>query len=159
MDIEGALGLRSKLNLTYVPRWTIVPMMRHQSVAEHSFRVALIAQDLGWRINRPSLSLSAAICALSHDAEESVTGDIPSTAKPPTPFPEDAVGILVKLADLLEAAGWVRMWGHGPRIEVIAERIDSQVESLIQWAVGTDVFNDIDLRNAVEAVNNQLEGV
>lgn len=157
MDINGPMGLRDQLNLSYVPRWTIVPMLRSQSVAEHTYRVAVIARDLGLRLNVPGTGNLAAVSALYHDTEESVTGDIPSTAKPPTPWPDTQVGVLVKLADMLESMWWVRMWGHGPRIDTIFTRLSSMVESLTLYAAGTELFNEIDLRSAIDGVVEQME--
>ena len=46
----SALTVRQKLNLSYVPRWVIVPMMRQQSVADHSWRVGVIAGELAFRV-------------------------------------------------------------------------------------------------------------
>jgi 5'-deoxynucleotidase YfbR-like HD superfamily hydrolase len=74
---------RDLLHLIYVPRWTIVPHSRPQSVAEHSFRVAAIFLGFvdGLAIRR-SIDLGFALeLAICHDRTESLTSDIPSPVK------------------------------------------------------------------------------
>lgn len=81
------------LHLTYVPRWGVVPMLRHQSVAEHTFRTMVIAQEL-WRrifvilpedfdLGCPPADFEHRLTylAMLHDAPECRTGDIPSPLK------------------------------------------------------------------------------
>ena len=81
---------RELRDLAFVPRWVIARKIHQQSVAEHSFFVAVyadqIARVLGWpmdgtpsKVDRRRLDLLRA--ALWHDAEECATGDIPGPAK------------------------------------------------------------------------------
>lgn len=67
--------------LSVVPRWSIVRTIQQQSVAEHSFRVALIAD----RIAKDWFNITSQVdlyrinqYALRHDASEAITGDIPA---------------------------------------------------------------------------------
>jgi 5'-deoxynucleotidase YfbR-like HD superfamily hydrolase len=68
-------------DLQWVPRWTIVRRIRTQSVAEHSYYVAMYCDqiaDLGeWEGDRSELLRYA----LWHDVSECLTGDIPGPAK------------------------------------------------------------------------------
>lgn len=68
-------------NLAYIPRWSLLRHIRQQSVAEHSFYVAIyagqIAHAMGWPGDRAAL-LDA---ALTHDLDELVTADIPGPVK------------------------------------------------------------------------------
>ena len=68
--------------LQHVPRWVIIRSLRQQSVAEHSYYVAIYAtyiakllhlrqEDINWITNY----------ALTHDFEEMVSGDIPTPFK------------------------------------------------------------------------------
>ncbi len=74
---------RELRDLAYVPRWSIVRVAKPQSVAEHSFFVAMyadmIAELINWRYrgNRENLIRAA----LWHDVEECYTGDIPGPTK------------------------------------------------------------------------------
>lgn len=71
--------LNDLLLLTYVPRWSIIPINRPESVAEHSFRVAVIAMEIAQRSNLETYPVIYR--ALIHDAPECATGDLPSPIK------------------------------------------------------------------------------
>lgn len=128
--------LNMMLRLCHVPRWSVIPMGRQQTVAEHSFRVAAIAVALGDRIcsgngydGHISMLYEAAWASLTHDCEEAVGGDIPSPYRklmgvdhgslvrelcpnlPPAPS-DKYVAWLVKMADMIEATTYLRMWGR-----------------------------------------------
>lgn len=72
---------RELRTLSFVPRWVITRNIKTQSVAEHSFYVAVyadqIARFIGARCDRGELLHAA----LWHDAEECFTGDIPGPSK------------------------------------------------------------------------------
>lgn len=68
--------------LAHVPRWAVVPHIRRQSVAEHSFYVALYTDKLCKMLEWDDLHTSIAVSyALRHDMFEIFSGDIPSPAK------------------------------------------------------------------------------
>jgi 5'-deoxynucleotidase YfbR-like HD superfamily hydrolase len=84
--------LTDLLHLSHVPRWTITPMSKPQSVAEHSFRVGVIAVEIFRRLERytaPHTPHYFAVnseglvmrWAMIHDVAEAYTGDIPSPLK------------------------------------------------------------------------------
>lgn len=96
--------LKLAMNLHVVRRFQTHRLQQAKSVAEHSFRVAVLYAYLGGTEILP---------ALLHDAEESITGDIPSPAKKllkglehfeamRPPFSEPLQKRLGKLADKLE---------------------------------------------------------
>ena len=67
--------------LSFVTRWNFHPITRRQTVADHSFWVAIYAMmiaDLS-EITAPIEHILRA--ALLHDMEEAVTGDLPSLVK------------------------------------------------------------------------------
>lgn len=77
---------RELRDLSWVPRWSIIRTNRAQSVAEHSYYVAVyalsIAQLINWRGSSTNASrLELVISALNHDIEECFTGDIPGPMK------------------------------------------------------------------------------
>lgn len=132
------------LRLSYVPRWVIVPMSRPQTVADHTFRVALIALKLveskAWSGGSIGLLLRE---ALIHDAEEIYTGDIPSTAKlglvttvaPNLNIHDDNVPpqykFIVKVADIVEAISWFKMYSQaGTRYSSILASMEQTFEGL-----------------------------
>lgn len=108
---------RELRDLAHVPRWSIARKIKTQSVAEHSFYVAVYADQLaklcGW-YDQPEHSLAGVglvppaypgdlkryglvVCALWHDVEESFTGDIPG------PFKRQVSGDLMQRVTLREA--------------------------------------------------------
>lgn len=119
------MNLRKKLQLSQVKRWPICSMMREQSVAEHSFNVMLIAQELVSAVDDGDLYMEVLAYALAHDMDEVETGDIPSPFKrrlrrecpavvatlDGEPKASDTVRGIVKLADFLEAIYWLREFG------------------------------------------------
>lgn len=158
------------LSLSIVPRWVIVPTMRRQSVAEHSFNVAIIVQELFNRYPRlaersegePFIRRFNTIHhALHHDLDECVTGDIPRHAKKMVlrakrdmveliPDRPD-VGLtinemeIVKLADIMEAATWLAINGVGLHAAAVSRRL-----KLDLWAY-------LDTHNIQEMLGDTLE--
>lgn len=124
--------LRWSRRLSFVPRWSVVPTIRQQSVAEHSFHVAqavlwLLPQHAVWHtgnhMDRTVFESEALKEALLHDLDEAAKGDAPSPSKKP----KDAEGmtqvqILVKVADVLEAIGFIheeKALGNNHGMEVL----------------------------------------
>ena len=68
-------------DLSHVPRWGILRSIRKQSVAEHSYYVALYAEQLATVIQWDGDIAALLQYALLHDIDETVTGDIPGPVK------------------------------------------------------------------------------
>lgn len=142
------------LALCHVPRWSIVPHTRHQSVAEHTFRVLVIARelaaDLGIRLRSGDL-----LAILTHDAPESKTGDIPTPAKRAINDTVDADVIataeytmlpwkefdfatdnnsladqVFKMADMIEAYTFICRYGEGPHAKHVAGNLLNQITAV-----------------------------
>jgi 5'-deoxynucleotidase YfbR-like HD superfamily hydrolase len=68
--------------LAFVPRWTIIRTLRAQSVAEHSYFVALYAKRIGELLGLSLEEMAELVwAALVHDADEMITGDVPTPSK------------------------------------------------------------------------------
>ena len=131
-DVNDANGMsdqrmRRLRRLKTVPRWTVIPTLKSQNVAEHSYNVACLALWLArHHVKYCDGSADAALvyAAIIHDEAEALTGDIPSPARHSTlPGKSDAyeaqnglgvrafapdVQTIVKMADMFEALWFVR---------------------------------------------------
>lgn len=92
--------------LRFVPRWAIVPTIRDQNVAEHSFHVTWLTVVVADWIGVP-ITADLLLDALIHDHEEAITGDTPSTSKKQHAEDAPLEKCIIKVADCLEA--WLYM--------------------------------------------------
>lgn len=110
---KGPLGTVMVLHQSYVQRWVVAPMYRPQSVAEHAYRVTLIARhlatELGLDVNERNVVTGM---ALFHDAPEVLTGDMPGPGKAVQWPLLDPLSSLVKVADAIETGTWFLLWGN-----------------------------------------------
>jgi len=71
--------------LATVPRWNVVPVIRRQYVAEHTYFVCQYVSELldhpSYKDAHPDWKLAALRYALVHDAEEARMSDIPGPVK------------------------------------------------------------------------------
>jgi 5'-deoxynucleotidase YfbR-like HD superfamily hydrolase len=118
------MDLDDMLRLQQVKRWPICSTNTHQSVAEHSFNVTIIARHLAMAASGMSI-WEVVEYALMHDMDEVFTGDIPSSFKrklraqfPPVAAMLDPacrtkpdVKAVVKLADMIEAMHHLHEFG------------------------------------------------
>lgn len=131
--------LNDLLNLSNVPRWGIVPRLKEQSVADHTFRVMVIAWELADRV-RVGLTVNDFLYALAHDAEETWTGDISGLAK--HAVPELAIGsdqvkysmdwavppshaaakFVIKAADIIDCITFAHFYIVEPRRSYVVDR-------------------------------------
>jgi len=131
--------LTDLLALSHVPRWNIVDHSKAQSVADHTFRVMVIATEIAAR-NEMGIGWEGMLYILHHDADESYSADIPTPAKRKLglkidslalcPWIGDWVGLefisvkvkaIIDLADQIEAYTFIRRYGtgaHAKRVEV-----------------------------------------
>lgn len=81
MDLERK---RRLYRLSIVPRWTVIPTLRTQSVSEHCFNVSWLAVIVTQEWNRKNPgnmideknTLRAVWAAIVHDEAEAISGDI-----------------------------------------------------------------------------------
>lgn len=135
------------LRASYTKRWTIINTSRTQSIAEHSFNVTGIAvrlaQAMGWSgMLHHSEHMKLVTWALSHDIVEVYTGDIPTPfkraleqnganiLKAEEQFLKEyggmsrevegtEVGMIVKMADMIEAIWFLKDHGVGQHAEKV----------------------------------------
>lgn len=72
------------MRLSSIKRWGIVEMSRSQSVAEHSYNVAMISMSIAEKLKKSNVKVDSEFVvtwALIHDLPEVTTGDIPTTLK------------------------------------------------------------------------------
>jgi len=115
IELNDDVEIRQIRRLKYVDRWSVIPTIRRQSVADHSFHVIWIATWLAQKTNQYDNSLASEILlhGITHDKSESYTGDIPSPAKRSgrvtevLPFPLHLISELAEevcgVADIVEA--------------------------------------------------------
>ena len=137
------LSLEQKLRTGHVKRWQIVRVAREQTIAEHMYRVHLIAKEIGERASLSEREKRLVTeWSLIHDIPEVVTGDIATPTKRamrqavPDSDPvrhielsldEDYKDVyehcktyspivleVVKIADLIEAIDFLEIDGMGP---------------------------------------------
>jgi 5'-deoxynucleotidase YfbR-like HD superfamily hydrolase len=126
------LGLGDVLRADSVKRWQIVDILKDQSLAEHTYGVAMIAIELAKRLGADQSR--ALFAAVLHDMPEVITGDIPTPVKEVLAVRDrideiekeiyfsgvnlntfEDVAHIVKQADLLESCWFLRhRRGLGP---------------------------------------------
>lgn len=129
-----SLTVYEQLRACHVRRWHIVQTSREQTLAEHSFAVAVIAGSLAaamrWNgLLQESGKLKLLQWALAHDIIEVRTGDMP------TPFKRD-----------LEAIG-----GKGI-VEKAEDRVDADTMAAYRQVRGTEVETIVKLADQIEAI-------
>lgn len=76
--------LRKSRGLNFQTRWNMYPKTRPETIAEHTFNVALFTLMILYIKSNGSLSFQdyeTVVGSLLHDLEEAVTGDIPTLTK------------------------------------------------------------------------------
>lgn len=132
------MDIRDKLHLTQTKRYPVCHTNRDQSVAEHSYGVAMIALELAdhWAEGAAAIDYEKLLVyALHHDVDEVFTGDIPSPFKRKlrTECPESiqvldcsdhktsdvVIKNIVKAADYIEAAYFLAEYGGSRRADAV----------------------------------------
>jgi HD superfamily phosphodiesterase len=119
-------------------------MHRDQSVAEHSFRVVLIARHLTL-LTRPYLIRMVTESALLHDLDEVITGDVPGPAKSDQWPEKNVVESIVKVADAIETGTYWVQWGNpaawtGHPYNVAPQR---DIEKIMHYAANVPGLLDV----------------
>jgi hypothetical protein len=162
-------GIEAAIRFSEVTRWHMIRTNRHQSLAEHSANVALLAMHIAR--TSPGMffesSDSIAAAALVHDIEEVFTADIPTpikrhltglseleqTLRPKTLYPvqiNDQDKELIKICDLADALRFLRVHGNGQVAKHAESGIDAAMvakaaEVWLKWprVVAQHVFRSV----------------
>ena len=119
------IPIQDQLEAQYAKRWVIIHTDKEQSVAEHSYNVALLTRELCRMVEaNPGVALEAIEYAMMHDLYEVYTGDIPKNAKSmiegKTGYkmpdivakPSKEIVSLVKICDIIETASFIYFHGR-----------------------------------------------
>jgi len=135
------MKIQDKVRACHTFRWSNANTIRQQTVAEHSWAVAIIADELCHRLEVDGFTrLNVMQCAMYHDIAEGITGDVLAVtksrlngevnalekelidgmegAKPPAD-PSYYVKKIVKAADRIEALVFITENGVGRHSEKI----------------------------------------
>jgi len=145
-------SFQQMMRLSNIKRWGIVEMSRPQSVAEHSYNVAIIASAICDRIDlSPEYKNAVVNWALTHDLPEVVTGDVPSPLKRFSPitfndlesemFPlyraskekhQGMAAMIVKVADYIDAIQFAQKFCVDTRKDGIISEMIAYLDNAIK---------------------------
>ena len=134
------LKIQDVMRCKNVTRWHIVDCIKGQSLAEHSFNVAMIGAAIA--IKKGVDPKPVMIAALLHDLSEVLTGDLPPTTKKLSGYKDPTVSVLghlvvdldpqvqhiLKLADLVDAVAHLELYGHGRHALRVHESLNRQLD-------------------------------
>lgn len=125
-------SIKTLMRASSVQRWNMVATARSQSLAEHSFNVAIIACRIAELSGLHELVPQVMVEAINHDLTEVITGDIPTPTKKALrdagvdlgrvfssvracnfSSDIDVVHSIVKLADVIEGCWFISSFGVG----------------------------------------------
>lgn len=133
------MRIQDMMRSSGVKRWTIVTTSRDESIAEHSFLVALLASEIAERATLSTTERNHVVLdAMYHDMHEVQIGDIPTPAKKKgyvtVHFPTEAniekwspysakTEEVVSYADLIQSWWFISQWGTGRHAEEVARHV------------------------------------
>ncbi|WP_094300750.1 YfbR-like 5'-deoxynucleotidase [Imhoffiella purpurea] len=158
------LNMQDIARAGHVTRWHSVRCARNQTLAEHHYLVTMITRELMMRILGDALPAETRLLvleyALTHDAPELLTGDLPSPLKrriaeitgADDPLsriereiaPEiaarksalagSALALIVKLADLMDGCLFIHEEGIGRHAAMVAQKSEIALKHKIEEA-------------------------
>jgi len=143
---HAPFGVVPALRLSHVPRWAIINVSKQQSVAEHSFNVAVIVRYLCGVMGLSSPRTNECMAdAIYHDLDEVWTSDIPTPAKEKEKRPRHTENLVVKLADVIESIRFIQVYCLEPTVTKlwIMNEMTKKVTVMLE-KMGID-YNDIKL--------------
>lgn len=162
--LEKIMNLTFKdiMRAGHVYRWQIVRTLRKQSLAEHSFNVAMLSMGLAERIIPTGMQdgyrYSIYNWALKHDIPEIVTGDISTPVKNKIKSiaggniieklekeifldfikvknnVDGKIKFIVKLADIIDAIVFLKEEGLGSHAKLVINKLYSHLDIIVDKA-------------------------
>lgn len=118
-----------------VSRWHTINMSRRQSVAEHSFNVAVLVLKICNDLQFPERDKIRLVgLALLHDIDEVYTGDAPSTSKDYSGLDGDS--LIIKVCDLIDALHFSSEFAVGSHSISVVGFISDQLAECLQYTPG-----------------------
>ena len=137
------LNTQDKLRASNVKRWHTVPLAKEQSMAEHSFNVAVMSYDLGrvMMFNDQALR-KILVKALHHDLHEIIDGDSPSPVKPKRT--KDWSGkwewvSVVEYCDILESFQFIDKYAIEEHGYTAAREYRKRIDHIMEQARNPDI--------------------
>lgn len=146
------LMLNREQMLGQVMRWQIVPTIKQQSTAEHSFFVALlvprIAALIRWRANNQQFYWLNRY-ALLHDSLEGITGDVPTPVKKYLPELKSAEQALLAECSteyrnyMRQIADGVLIWSDIKAIVAFADSLEAAIFLRKEYRLGNRAVSTV----------------
>lgn len=163
------IQIQDILRAGHVPRWQLCDTTRTQSIAEHMFNTAFIVRQMCVYLGVSGDEQNGIVmCALRHDLDEVITGDMPTVTKnrlrdrgiepnglidtTDVVISDEFTRQMVKMADLIESTWWINEHGvgrHAKKVsELMLERLrnhfnDVNVDKHVRYA-GIHTWNQIE---------------
>lgn len=162
--------------MKYIQRWGLMRNTRVENIQEHSLQVAMVAHALAVlgneRFGTSASPERVALLAVFHDAEEVITGDLPTPIKYFNPRVRDAVDSIEEVAKqrlldmlptdlqpayaplLFEGAGDAEAW----RLVKLADKLCAYLKCLEEAKAGNREFEraEASIRAGLEALHDPL---
>ena len=158
-------------------RWQIVRTHRKQSIAEHMYQTAMIADLIAREVTNWGDDKRNHLiwCSLIHDLPEVMTGDIPTPAKrkigtkdieaefwegrrgKPKKVDETAA-VILKIADLVEASLFVLIEGVDQKAKNIGQNLMMDALELVDKAMPENISGWTRARRKILGAESKIKG-
>ncbi len=146
--------------LQHVPRWGIIRTIRQQSVAEHSYYVALYATYIAKELKMRQQDINwITQYALTHDFEEMISGDIPTPYKQHLKVMNDSIFKQTKEASLSVQANQTTLEKYCIEVIKVADLFEACMYLSDEVEMGNNTVDVllVELSNQLEVASTKLD--